>query len=171
MVFMMKKSLSIISFSIFILFVSSIYSACYAAPSTLSSEQIKSETASLKIFQQKIKVVLGLTSFITRALDKPYSNDEAEQMLISDLYKSDESLSKLLKRDLPIPNTTTERKRIFISCFATLDDICINARRLSEETIKYRQKRTPENKKRCDTTLLEVNRNINILKARFETLN
>lgn len=168
---MMKKSLSIISFSIFLLFVSSIYSSCYATPSTLTPEQIESETASLKIFQQKLKVTLDLTSFITRTLDKPYSNDEAEQKLISDLYKSDELLSKLLMRDLPIPNTTIERKRIFISCFSTLDDICINAKRLSKETIKYRQNRTSENRKRCDDTLLEVNRNINILKARLETLN
>ncbi|MBP2633764.1 MAG: hypothetical protein H6Q70_4392 [Firmicutes bacterium] len=171
MVFSVKKNINILTFSIFIMFVSSIYSLCYATPSNLSSEQIKSETVSLKIFHQKMKTVLDLTKFIAQALEKPYRDDETEQKLISKLHKADELLNKLLERDLPIPNTTTDRRRIYISCFSTLNDISISGRKLSKEIINYRQNKTPENKNRCDHTLLELHRNINILEARFATLN
>ena len=170
MVLVMKKILSIVTYSIFILVASSIYSSCYAAPSGLTSEQVSSEIEALKLFNQKMKIAFELTKFISHALNTPYSNAETEQQLISDLNRADDLLSKLLERELPIPNTTIERKRIYMGCYSSLDDICISGKGLANKIIDCRQNKTPENNKRCDEALLELYKNINILKARFGTL-
>lgn len=170
MVIVMKRLLSIVTCSIFILLASSIYSSCYAAPTGLTSEQMKSEIEILEVFNKKMNIVIDLSKIIAESLNKPYNGDESEQKIISNLYKADDLLSKLLESELPIPNTTSERKRIYISCFSALDDICISGRHLDEAVINYRQNRTTENNKLCKDALLDVYKNINVLKARFGTL-
>lgn len=170
MVLIMKKFLSIVTCSIFILLASSIYSSCYATPSGLTTEQLNSEIEALKLFNQKMKIVFDLTKFISHALNTPYSNDQTEQQLISDLNRADDLLSKLLERELPIPDTTIERKRIYMGCYSSLDDICISGKGLAKKIINCRQNNTPENNKSCDEALLELYKNINILKARFGTI-
>lgn len=169
MVLYMKKILNIITFSIFILLASS-YSLCYATPSGLTPEQMDSELESLDIFNQKMGVVLNLSRRLPPMIDKQCNDEASEEALISELFNIYDLLIKVSVTDIPIPNTTPERKRIFISCISAFNDVCTSEQCLNRSIIDYRIDKTLQNKKYCHNSLLDVQEKINIFVIRLENL-
>ena len=169
MVLIMKKLLSIVTCSIFILLASS-YSLCHATPSGLTSEQMNSELESLDIFNQKMKVVSNLSRQLPPMINKQCNDEASEEALISELFNIYDLLIKVSVTDIPIPNTTPDRKRIFISCISAFNGVCTSDICLNRSIIDYRIDKTLRNKKYCNNNLLDVNDKINILVIRLENL-
>lgn len=166
----MKKLLSIVTCSIFILLAFSVNSTCYATPSELTSEQIQSEKISLELLKDKLTMSGQITDILITSLKLPKSNEVTEKKIINDLSNTNDTLSYLLTVQIPIPDTTMERKLNYIKTFSILDEVCITEKELTQEIINYRKDRTQDNLQKCHDTALEISKKIANLQETFGSL-